>query len=252
MAINLKARFSVRRMVGLGRLALADEWRPFLWIGMIFFVLTFLSSLTVFRFSPDFLFKLMLLAGIMFVSRAFADIRQKERGTYVFMIPASVEEKFLIRLLGTLVGFYLLSVLVFYLAAGAGNFVSYYLLDQVGLDRQPPTDLLDSFAVFTFFHALFFAGALLFRKNNFFKTTLVLIAGFFVLLFSAGHYLKSSFMHGRHQQFQFYFDMEDGWQGLFPGSSSTFTLIKWFLLVIVPLSLYGLSYLLFKNTQIKK
>jgi hypothetical protein len=249
---NLINRFNIKRMIGLSRMALTDEWRPFMWIGVLFFFLTFLSGLTIFRFSADFLFRLMLLAGIMFTSKTFSDLYNKEKGTYLLMIPASTEEKFLIRGLFTLFGFYLFSVLVCILAVEAGNFFSYLVYDGGGVQRQIPTDLIDAFFIFLFFHAVFFAGSLFFKKSSFLKTSLILLGVLFVLLFSAGHYLKNSFMRGRHSQFQFHMNSDDGWQFLFGDSASTsFTLLKIVIFIAIPLILYGISYLRFRKFQLK-
>ena len=247
---DLKRFFDAQRIFRIIRLALTDEWRPFLLTGFLFFLLILLSSMTFFRMSVDFLFKLMLFTGIIFTSRTLGEFQERDKGTYLMMIPASMEEKYLVRLLATLIGYYFYSVLVCILASEVANFISIFVLGRTSFEQHLTTDLTNAFCFFMFFHAVFFWGSLFFRKNAFLKTSLILIGIFFIIMFSAGHLFLRNMMGGHHNSFYFSYNGDD-WQGMFGSALPMFNLLRIFVCLVIPLILYVITYIRFRNIQIK-
>ena len=73
----------------------------------------------------------------------------------------------------------------------------------------------------------------------------------FILIFTAGHYLKNSLMQGRYGRIQFYYDGGSDWQSLFGDASASLNLLKIFVFIVLSLVLYGVSYFRFKKMQLK-
>ncbi len=249
-----RSGFSIdpRRLMQLSRIAIADDWRPFLLTGLVMAGLVFITG---FIFRPQgvgILFGVMLLVGIVLVSRLFAGLYQKERGVYLHMLPASVEEKFVLQIVASLVGYFFYSVLA--IAAGAMliNLFRNITGDVHGYMQVFPEGLWSAFQVYLLFHALYFAGALWFRGNNFLKTSLVLIAAIILIIVVTVTYLKNTIVSMGPTNIVIQFNSLDQ-LGRFFGSpvfSPTYFLYV-FLFIIFPLFLYGISYYEFKNSQVK-
>lgn len=244
--------FNPRRMVQLSRIAIADDWRPFLLTGLVMAGLVFITGFVFRSQGVGFLFGVTLLVGIVLVSRLFSGMHQKERGIYLHMLPASVEEKFTIQLVISLVGFFFYAILA--VAAGAMliNLLRNITGDAQGYMQVFPNGLWSVFQIYFLFHAIFFAGALWFRGNNFLKTSLLLIAAIILIIIVTIVYLKNTIVSMGPTNIVVQFNSLDQ-LGRFFGSpvfSPTYFLYV-FLFIIFPLFLYGISYYEFKNSQVK-
>jgi hypothetical protein len=244
--------FNPKRLVQLSRIAIADDWRPFLLTGLVMSGLVFITGVLFKPQGVGFLFGVMLLVGVVLVSKLFVGIHQKEKGIYFHMLPASVEEKFFLQLLASLIGYFFYAVITIAAGAVIFNLIGNVSGNSKGYVTIFPHDLWSAFQVYFFFHAIFFAGALWFRRNNFLKTTLVLISGFIIVIFVTAVYLKKTIVSLGQTNIVVQFNSLDQ-LGRFFGSpvfSPTYFLYV-FLVVIVPLFLYGISYYEFKNYQVK-
>lgn len=244
--------FNPRRLIQLLRIAIADDWRSFLLTGLVMAGLVFITG---FIFRPQgvgFLFGVMLLVGIVLVSRLFAGMHHKERGVYLHMLPASVQEKFVLQMAASLVGYFFYSVLA--IAAGAVliNLFRNVTGDVQGYMQVFPEGLGSVFQIYLLFHAIYFTGALWFRGNNFFKTSLVLIGAVILMIIVTVAYLKNTISSLGTTNIIIQFNSLDQ-LGRFFGSpvfSPTYFLYV-FLFIVFPLCLYGIAYYKFKNSQVK-
>jgi hypothetical protein len=240
------------RVIRLSRIYLSDDWKPFLLTGMVFGGLAFLSGLLMRRPATGFLFNAMLLVGIVLVSRLFAGIHSKEKGIYLFMLPAATMEKFVVQWAASLIGFYAFAVLAVATGSTLSNLVAAVLYQSAEFEISYPVGLPGSFRIYCFFHALFFCGALVFRQSNFLKTTLVLMAVSFVLTIGSGVYLKNSLLRRHNSGFFFQFDGAGEFYQIIDGPSSTaIYYAKVVALIIIPFILYGISYYRFKQWESK-
>ncbi len=249
-------RFSLKRVAGLSKIAFVDEWRPYLLSGMIIGLLIFFSGVFLRGPSMGFLLNIMLLIGIVQVSKVFSDIHQKEKGIYYFMLPASIEEKYLVKLLSTLVGYYIFALLVCLVSNRVSILIAEILYQSADIPTFNPLqpEFFDKFKLFLFFHATFFTGSLFFRKNSFLKTAFAFFAVSIVFAIGAGSYLKNLFFQSRSGQSSFHFrfdSMSDAYQGAGGALDSYLTLIQVILFIAIPLLLYGVSFLKFKNAEIR-
>jgi len=240
------------RMARVARIYFSDDWRPFLLAGIVFGGLAFFSGFIMDRPAVEFFFNTSLLVGLVLISRLFAGIHSREKGMYLFLLPASVEEKFAIQWLASLIGFFLYATLVVFLGSTASSLLNSILYQSVELKLLYPRELSKAFQTYFFFHAIFFTGALFFKKNNFLKTTLVLMAVSFVVLVSSAIYLKNNLMQYGHSQINVQFNGIDEFFRFIGGpSTASLYYLRVILFIAVPLALYILSFYRFKNSEIK-
>ncbi len=247
--------FSVSRLFQLSRISMSDDWRSFLLTGLVMGGLVFISGLLWGQPSVDFFFSLMLVIGVVLVSKLFAGIYKKEKGIYLFMLPASVEEKFAVQLIASLIGFYLYAFLTIAAGATLYNLVASFTNNARIFAITSPQGLWAKFQVYAFFHAMFFTGSLMFKRNNFLKTSLVLV-GIIILLivlsFTYLSYIKDALFSAGHSQIIFQFNGFDQLIRFFgiPSFSTSYH-YEIIALIIIPLMLYGISYYKYKNSQVK-
>ena len=246
------SRLKLTRIARLVRIYISDDWRPFLLTGLIFGGLVFFSGLIMRQPAVGFLFTISLLVGLVLISKLFAGIHSKEKGMYLFLLPAAVEEKFAVQWLASIFGFYLYAALVVFLGSTASSLVNSILYQAVEFNIYYPLELSKSFQVYLFFHSIFFAGALFFKRSNFLKTVLVLMAVSFLFMILSGVYLKNSLMQHRYSQLYLQFNGMDDVFRFFDGpSATTLYFAKITLFIGVPLALYAISFYKFKNSEIK-
>lgn len=239
----------------LGRIALADDWRPFWMTGLIVLTLVIFGRLFFGFRMVDFLFNIMLLIGIVLVSRVFNDTHEQEKGIYFFMLPASIEEKYLIKLISTLIGYFLFALLVCIAGGLVSDFIGSFIYDSMEFRLHNPmsSQPMDKFAIYIFFHALYFTGSLYFKKNGFFKTSFIIIVITIIILIIAGTYVKHIMVSGHNRQY--YFDIDSGVMHLRNvlglSADQYFMYTKVLFSGILPVVLFILSYFKFKRSEIK-
>ena len=248
------SRFSLKRCFLLARIGLLDEWRPFLLSGVVIGGLILFSFLFLKSTSTLFLLKLMLFMGMVLVSKLFSILHHREKGIYTLMLPASVEEKFAVKLLMTTVGFYGYAIFICLVGGWFAHLVSSLLFEPAPYQVFNPFTLegAEQFLMFLFFHSIFFSGSLFFKSNPFLKTVVSLMATFFVLTIISGIYLKNSMeMPGNYQ---FHLRLDNSNQLMEALGTPYATLIHGFKLMsylVIPTLLYSLSYFKFKHYEIK-
>lgn len=220
-------------------------------LGAIIGGLVFMTGLLTGRPAVDFLFGAMLFVGLVLISRLFRGFQSRERGTYLMMIPASTDEKFVLQWLVSFVGYYHFAILCVSLGGTLSILVNAFLYEFAAVGFIVPSGLWPSLQTFFLFHSIFFAGAILFKGNNFLKTCLVLLALAFVSMIGLGGYFGGHLMrqHGSGYHIQL--------RGLselarFFGGSSEWMLTAWQLMLylVIPCLLIAIAYYRFSNYQL--
>ncbi|MBU3914404.1 hypothetical protein KKA14_02630 [bacterium] len=247
---NKTQGFSLKRIILLGKIALADDWRPFFLTGVIIGCLILFGGLFLNVPSADFLLNIMLLIGVVLVSRVFADVHEQEKGIYFFTLPASVDEKYLVKFIATLFGFFGFALLICFVATALSDLISSLLSSAIEFQIRDPftVKLQDKFAQYLFFHSVFFSGSLYFKKSSFLKSAFSLIAVLILLAIGAATVLKNSFAQTQTSQFHLRFDSS---QSLPADLQNYWFIAKIVGFVVVPILLYVLSYMKFRKIEIK-
>jgi hypothetical protein len=247
---NKTQRFDIKRILLIGKIAFADEWRPFFLTGVIIGCLILFGGIFLNVPSADFLLNIMLLIGVVLVSRVFADVHEQEKGIYFFTLPASIDEKYLVKLIATLFGFFGFALLICFTATMLSGFISSLLYTSVEFQVTDPFmfKLEDKFGQYLFFHSVFFTGSLYFSKNSFLKSAFSLITVAILLAIGVVTVLKNSFVQAQNSQFNFRFDST---QSLPVDLQNYLDIVKITAFVIVPILLYVLSYIKFRKIEIK-
>ncbi len=179
-----RLRFLIVRDVFLsGRSMIITSVTLFLVI-VVISILNNLSRHSGFSHFSNFLL-ILIIAGYVISAKAFIDIHSKSRAYEWFMLPASLFEKFVARLIITSVGWAVLFTVLYSLASVTGESLNLVLFGY----RH---DLFNPFSKDVFFvilhylitQSVFLFGAVYFRKNHFIKTVLsILLVGIgFVLV----------------------------------------------------------------------
>ncbi|MCP4754606.1 MAG: hypothetical protein GY866_27295 [Proteobacteria bacterium] len=246
------ARFDLKRLFLLGKIASIDDWKPYLLTGVVIGTLVFFGELFVRPFSGDFLLNLMLFAGIVHVAKVFYDFHEQEKGIYFFTLPASVKEKYLVRLLATALGYFVFSVFVCFVGSILGSAVHSMTSNSAEFYLHNPfnVELVDKFGTYIFFHAIFFCGSLYFKKNSFLKTLLTVIGVVVLLMIGAASLLDlTDFNLPKLLSWLGHIRDVDGTiQVSFPDGLSRFRMATG---LVLPAALYILSYFKFKKIEIK-
>ena len=245
-------RNSLTRVWQLTRIFLVEDWRPFILTGVIFGALAFVSGLLLRAPSSGFLFKAMLLVGIVQVSRLFAGLQYKDKGAYLMLLPAAMTEKFLVQWLASLLVYFLFAIGVISLGGTLSNLVATFIYQTAVFRVSYPVDLISSFRSYLFFHAIFFTGALVFKRSQFLKTSLVVIAVSFALMLGVGMYLQNSLMQRFSNSFIFRFNGADElFFMLGDSSATTFYYAKLIVWILIPALLYLFSFYRFIHLEVK-
>ncbi|MDX9802295.1 MAG: hypothetical protein RBT69_13275 [Spirochaetia bacterium] len=128
------------------------------------------------------LYLLFLSAGgFIYTSSCFREIHQRDKNSVYLLLPASVFEKFLQRLITvTLIWIFFSLTLYLISSYAAALFIKYIFKMQIPLFNPFVSAIFKAFPVYIINSSLFFLGAIYFKKTHFFKTLLSLFA-FFIL-----------------------------------------------------------------------
>jgi len=245
-------RFSFNRLWLLGHISIFYEWRSSLMACGVIACLIVFTRLFIPYFSVAFWFANMLWVGIYLASNVFADLRQTDKGSYFLLIPASIEEKYFIRWLVSSLGFFLFAVVSSVLAILISQIFALFVQVQPVLELSEflTTGLLSKLALFIFFHAIFFSGALWFKKHNFSKTILSVLAVVALFIFFSTMIIRDTSV----ELFDFLslFMKIQGMDAygkiiLHPDAFQLNTLI----FIPIPIMLYVISYFKFRKTEIR-
>ena len=195
---------------------------------------------------------LNLIIGIIFTSTIFIDIHTQDKSMQYFLIPTSIEEKFLVKFLFTGILYFIISIITILLASLISEFFRFVLFHApFNIFNPIKAEVLTYFGIYIFFHSIFLLGSIIFRNNNFFKTFFFFILIFIVFFFVITILVVSiiSNIYNTHQGIvqNFYKIFE-----FINSNSDTLSIaIKTILMILIPVVLYFLSYFKLKQFQIK-
>jgi hypothetical protein len=139
------------------------------------------------RFHNWIFIAMLYVGGAFITSFSFIELRNKIKAHLYLMTPGSSLEKVLVNLLLTLIGYFLVLTLLYFLFSVAFNWITEVLYDyQFGNLNFRDNDLLDAIQVFLVVHSVFFLGAISFRKYPVIVTPIVV----FVLNFAVFGFAK--------------------------------------------------------------
>jgi hypothetical protein len=131
----------------------------------------------------------LFLCGLVFTSKIFAELNNRQKAYAYLTLPVSTAEK--------LVGSWLLSSPAFTILFFIISLILYLIACLTGSSMNVYTQIFDlyvwkSIATFLVAQSIFFLGAIYFRKNNFMKTLFALFLLLFFIMMIPGLY--SGFM----------------------------------------------------------
>ena len=123
-----------------------------------------------------FLSSLLFLGGLIFTSYSFVELADPVRRSAYLLTPASTLEKIAVRLLLTLVGFPLSVLALYWMTSALGAWLGSLVWGKSFTIYHPFTEYTSQLlTVYPVVHAIFFLGAVWFRKNAAFKTLLSMV-----------------------------------------------------------------------------
>jgi len=128
-------------------------------------------------FHQGFFPTMLFIAGFLFSAGVFSEIHKPVRNAYFFLLPASLFEKMLVRLLGSGICFALISILVYYLfSLISSGIAAIYDWGSCPAFNPFTRDMLLTIAVYLVTHSIFLFGSVYFKKHPFMKTGVSLFA----------------------------------------------------------------------------
>ena len=171
-----------REYIGRDRKDLIRHWIK---VTLIFTILAIFAGMIGFSFvatqfgnTADGVFTIILYVGIISKAlNAFAEYRDKERAIAWMMLPGSILEKFLSRLLITSVLLFAVIYISYFIGINLGNIITALILRNPFYFYIPLNDstALQNIIFIINLHAIFFAGGLYFKKHPFIKTCLTVL-----------------------------------------------------------------------------
>jgi hypothetical protein len=184
--MKIKSIFDPKRFALLVRADIQQYSRTVLIGSGIVAAIYFVSTIPPLLFPPHrvdsdfhqgFFPAMLFIAGFLLSAGVFSEIHKPVRNAYFFLLPASLFEKMLVRLLGCGIGFTLISVLVYYLFSLISSGIA-ALYDWGSFPAFNPftRDMLLTIAVYLVTHSIFLFGSVYFKKHSFMKTGVSLFA----------------------------------------------------------------------------
>lgn len=199
-------------------------------------VLSIALVITVFVFRSgtawnyyDFLFgPLLYIGGYIYTAGMFSDVHHQLKGSYYLLVPASITEKFVSRLvisgllyvIGITLAVSVFSYLIYFLAKGTSGA---YL--PVFSPFRPK--IIKSCGIYLVTQSLFLFGSTLFRKHAFLKTFLVIIG--FLIAFSIIQGIVGAFVLRENQSVQISITIDELVQFI-ESVAPVFKIIFWFVM----------------------
>jgi len=184
--MKIKSIFDPKRFALLVRADIQQYSRTIL-IGVgIVAAIYFVSTIPPLLFPPHrvdsdfhqgFFPAMLFIAGFLFSAGVFSEIHKPVQNAYFFLLPASLFEKMLVRLLGSGIGFALISVFVYYLfSLITSGIAAIYDWGSFPAFNSFTRDMLLTIAVYLVTHSIFLFGSVYFKKHSFMKTGVSLFA----------------------------------------------------------------------------
>ncbi|MBL7066447.1 MAG: hypothetical protein ISS29_01120 [Candidatus Marinimicrobia bacterium] len=125
---------------------------------------------------------LLFIGGFILSSSAFSEIHHSQKNTSFFMLPASIFEKMVSKLLLTTIGYVPASILLYYLLTVTSSGIAAIFTDWSFPAFNPfNREILLSVAIYLVTQSMFLFGGLYFKKHPFMKTLFSQFAITFVL-----------------------------------------------------------------------
>jgi hypothetical protein len=250
--LDYKNSLNGTRLVLLSRIAFLDEWRPYFLTGAIMGALVLLYGIQSQSFGHGFFIGLSLFIGVVLVSRIFNDLYNPEQGTYYLTLPASIAEKYLVKLLSTTVVFFAYIVLAVFLGNTLANLINrLFYGTPLTLYNPFAGDLFGTFKTYIFFHAIFFFGSLSIKKNSFLKTVLVCLAISFILSFVMLFLAKTLMTSNLQLLKELFIVNNDELNISSPFMRKMLIFLKFIFSYFLPLALYAAAYFKLRKIEIK-
>jgi hypothetical protein len=181
-----KEVFDKERFFNLCRQYIGRDGKDLIWfwikVTIIFTILSVFAGMIGFGFvvtpfgnTANSVFTIILYFAIISKAlNAFSEYRDKELAIAWMMLPGSILEKFLSRLLITSVLLFVAIYISFFIGINAGNIITALIWQNTFYLNIPlyESSAQQSIIVFLNLHAIFFAGGLYFKKHPFIKTCL--------------------------------------------------------------------------------
>jgi hypothetical protein len=205
------------------------------------------------RYSGEFysMINVSLLIGIILTSSTFAGLHENDRAVQYFLLPASVEEKLIVKLLFTSVVYFCTTSVFFVMALFVSGIIRSGISGIPDILFNPFNfSIIKVLSGYIFFHSIYFLGSLLFKKNSLIKTTLSFIAfsiGVLVLLRISIFGLSASFQIISFGIMNFFNEFNK----LSYDSGNGFKFILKISVYLIPVALYLMSYFKLKSIEVK-
>lgn len=191
--------FSIHRFFNLLKRDLhANSKRNLLIIGAMFSIFTVIAffsfemgkevqnEITLQKFHSWIYIAMLYIGGAFITSFSFIELRDKIRAHFYLMTPGSALEKLLISIVVSLIGYFLVITLTYFLYSLVFNWIANAIYGyQFNLVDFRNKDVIDSIKFFMAFQSVFLLGAITFKKYPVIFTPIVIfILNFIVLGFT--------------------------------------------------------------------
>jgi len=214
------------------------------------------------RFQIAYYFLGLFLSGCLSANFLFADLRDKSKSINFLLLPASAFEKFFTTILFGVVVYLVGYTMIFYITepifvklcnAMTGSHWTIFNVFRMDEYEDPFFDNKPGLLYFLYFalHALFVAGSLYFGKYSFFKTMIVLLFLWIILVFLPFPVIAGALPVGRFNGALTAFEVIDFNGNRLVEMPVWFSLsFKIFSTYLVTIGLWTASYFLLKEKQI--
>ncbi len=255
MSITVENLFNPKRFFYLFRIELFNNLKTALLKDLIvagaFLSLSIFSALMKSRTDVSGFLFISLFMGIIFTSVSFSVAHNREAGVFYFTLPASVEEKFLVKFLFTAIFSFFSSVLTLFLTSLLTGIIGSLFFGLSFTFFDPfKNSIFKIFLTYLYFHSIFFLGGILFKKNNFLKTVLSLVILFFIFTIVMS-FLAVNIFSLLYNNFTGEFNASNFFDFFNYNSNALAVAFKIVFLYLVPPVLYIFSYLKFKKLENK-
>jgi hypothetical protein len=252
MELAIKDIFSGKRFFNLCKIEFFNNWKMFLIKDLvIILVIINLSLIAAFSHASSgdysFFFFINILVGVIFASNSFKVIQTQESGISYFMFPASIEEKFTVKILFSLVLYFLSATIGIFIASLISETIRFFIFKaSFNLFNPFNFDFLRVLLTYFVFHSIFFFGSIVFKKNNFLKTVFALILTS-LLMTIIGSVIVINFLKGSMHSGIININLIN----VLSGSGPLSIVLKVVIFLILPLVFYTLTLLRLKKAEAK-
>jgi len=250
MDIAIKDVFNFNRFFNMCKIEFFTSWKMFLLKDMIIALIYINFSFFGFMFhsynnNPNFILFISLFISNILISISFKEIHNNDNATSYFMFPASIEEKYIIKFMFTMIIYFISTIVTIFLASLISETIKVLIFKGTFNVFNPISfDMLNIFLIYLYFHSINFFGAVFFKKWHYLKTALSLII-IWTILFIASSIIVLLFFSklNLNNQVINLFDVLS--------KNNTTSLITKISSAIIPIALYVLTFIRLKRSEVK-